>query len=126
MVFIASIVGTYRSHVRHLPFRSRVARQVFVRADIFRYMSPIDCTQSAWCATHDHRERGKRLLQKIYGGNAGYDADRQYEILYQTVQHEKQLAIENKRQSWWNIFRGVDGVRRSRAVDRGTQFADIR
>ncbi|KAG7529200.1 hypothetical protein FFLO_05754 [Filobasidium floriforme] len=65
----------------------------------------------AWCATHDHRERGKRLLQKIYGGNAGYDADRQYEILYQTVQHEKQLAIENKRQSWWNIFRGVDGLR---------------
>lgn len=49
-------------------------------------------------------------MRRIYRGVTDFDVDVQYEGLVRAVQHEEAVAAEYRRLSWYNIFRGVDGV----------------
>lgn len=65
----------------------------------------------SWCATRANKEAaGKKNLLKLYRGVEGYDVDKQWEVLAVTVQHEEEVARENKSIAWYNIFRGTNGV----------------
>ncbi|RSH90257.1 hypothetical protein EHS25_001591 [Saitozyma podzolica] len=65
----------------------------------------------AWCVSIGKDEMGRKMLARINRGVKDFDVDAQYNILVQTVAHEQQLAEEQKREKWWNIFRGVNGFR---------------
>jgi MFS family permease len=65
----------------------------------------------AWCATRGDGERAKKELLKLNRGVKDYNLEQQYELLILTVEHEKQGAEEMKRQQWFAIFRGTDGLR---------------
>ncbi|KAM0323486.1 hypothetical protein ACHAQA_008766 [Verticillium albo-atrum] len=65
----------------------------------------------AWCIGAGLADRAKTEMLKLNRGVKDYDVDRQYEILAQTVEHEKAIAMEQKREHWYSIFRGTDGLR---------------
>jgi len=64
----------------------------------------------AWCASRNKEEKAKKNMRFIYRGVAEYDVDAQYEILAQTIAHEKQVAEDSHQVKWHSIFRGVNGV----------------
>jgi hypothetical protein len=64
-----------------------------------------------WCATRGDSERAKRKLLKLNRDVKGYNREQQYQLLVLTVEHEKQVAEEQKREDWTAIFRGTDGLR---------------
>lgn len=78
-----------------------------VMAGIFLYLPE----SPAWCVTRGLEARAKDCLRKINGNVEGYDVDYQYNLLSMAVEHEKAVAIEQKREKWWSIFLGTDGRR---------------
>jgi hypothetical protein len=64
----------------------------------------------AWCASRNKEEKAKKNMRLIYRGVEEYDVDAQYEILAQTIAHEKQVAENSNQVKWHSIFRGVNGV----------------
>ena len=50
------------------------------------------------------------MLAKFNKGVEDYDVDYQYQILIKVVEHEQEVAAIQKREKWYNIFRGVNGV----------------
>lgn len=81
----------------------------------------------AWCVTEGKTERGKKALRQLNHGVKDYDLDYQYRVLCLTVEHEQELAVEQRRESWTAIFRGVDGIRTviSLWTNLSTQFIGL-
>jgi hypothetical protein len=50
------------------------------------------------------------MLRRINRGVPGYDVDKQYAILVNTIEIERIVAAETGRDGFWAIFKGVDGV----------------
>jgi hypothetical protein len=50
------------------------------------------------------------MLARFNKGVTDYDVDYQYQILVKVVEHEQEVAAIQKREKWYNIFRGVNGV----------------
>jgi MFS family permease len=65
----------------------------------------------AWCATSGKGEKAKECLRKINGKVPGYDVDYHYNLLAMAVEHERAVAMEQRREKWWAIFLGTDGLR---------------
>lgn len=65
----------------------------------------------AWCVTANQIDRAKRELRKLNGNVPGYDIDEQVNILVLAVEHERDVAAEQRREHWTAIFRGTDGMR---------------
>lgn len=65
----------------------------------------------AWCVTRGDRERAKKALITLNRGVKDYNPDHQVEALILSVEHEKAVATEQKREHWYAIFRGTDGLR---------------
>ena len=65
----------------------------------------------AWCASRDKVDKAKKNMRFIYRGVEGFDVDEQYQVLAQTIAHEKAMAAETRQEAWWSIFRGVNGRR---------------
>jgi hypothetical protein len=63
------------------------------------------------------------MLNRINGGVAGYDVDKQYAILVKTIEIERIVAAETGRDGFWAICKGVDGVRQV-VVASGRRCAD--
>lgn len=64
-----------------------------------------------WCVGQGRFDQAKRELMKLNRGVKNYDVDRQFDIIACTVEHEKEIALEQKNTHWYSIFRGVDGFR---------------
>lgn len=64
-----------------------------------------------WCVTRGYTARAKKALKALNYGVKGYDGDQQLEVLVMAAEHERAVAIEQKREHWYAIFRGVDGLR---------------
>lgn len=64
-----------------------------------------------WCVTRGYTARAKKALKALNYGVKGYDVDQQLEVLVMAAEHERAVAIEQKREHWYAIFRGVDGLR---------------
>jgi MFS family permease len=65
----------------------------------------------AWCVSVGKIGQAKAELKRLNGNVKGYDIERQAEILVLIAEHERTIAIEQSRESWYSIFRGVDGMR---------------
>ena len=50
------------------------------------------------------------MLAKLHKDIDDYDVDYQYQVLIKVVEHEQEVAAIQKREKWYNIFRGVNGV----------------
>ncbi|CAH0003806.1 unnamed protein product [Clonostachys byssicola] len=65
----------------------------------------------AWCASKGHAERGRNALCQLYRGVKDYNPDIQYNLLVLNIEHERNVAAEQKNEHWWAIFRKTDGLR---------------
>jgi MFS family permease len=65
----------------------------------------------AWCVNADNTERARKELLKLNRGVTDYNVDQQVQILILVVEHERIIAAEQKREKWYAIFRGTDGLR---------------
>jgi len=65
----------------------------------------------AWCVTRGDTAGARKALLKLNSDVKDYNVDRQIEVLVLNIEHEKAIAIEQKREHWYAIFRGVDGLR---------------
>lgn len=108
-------------------FFAPVALQVLSESDPYNFRIPI-LTQwgqiglmiiiyivlpesPAWLAAKGKEKSAKKQLLRINRGVPGYDVDRAYQLLAMTVEHEKALAQEMRREKFYNVFRGTDGLR---------------
>ncbi|KAF5004462.1 hypothetical protein FDECE_9042 [Fusarium decemcellulare] len=64
-----------------------------------------------WCAARGLEEKSKRIFGMLHRNIDGYDVDHQYNLVIMTVEHERAVAAEQRREHWWSIFRGTDGLR---------------
>lgn len=64
-----------------------------------------------WCVSRGDTARAKKELLRLNRGVEGYDVDRQLEVLVLADEHARAVAAEQKREHWYAIFRGVDGLR---------------
>ncbi|RHZ58053.1 hypothetical protein CDV55_105909 [Aspergillus turcosus] len=108
-------------------FFAQVALQHLSRSDPTDYLTPIytQCAHlgvmlliylvvpesPAWCVSAGKLDRAKKELLKLHRGVPGYDADHQLQVLVLAVEHERAVAIEQRREKWYAIFRGTDGLR---------------
>lgn len=65
---------------------------------------------AAWYASKGKEQHAKKALRLVYRDVPDLDVDAQYEILVAGIEHEREFALEQKREKWYSIFRGVDGV----------------
>ncbi|KAK3306251.1 putative MFS alpha-glucoside transporter [Chaetomium strumarium] len=65
----------------------------------------------AWCVTRGDTDRARKALRQLNGRVQGYDLEHQLEVLVLAAEHERAVAVEQKREHWYAIFRGVDGLR---------------
>lgn len=50
-------------------------------------------------------------MQTLSRGVEGYNLEQQLQVLILTAEHEQAIAAEQRRESWYAIFRGTDGIR---------------
>ncbi|KAK4042811.1 putative hexose transporter [Parachaetomium inaequale] len=65
----------------------------------------------AWGVARGDTARAKRELRKLNHGVEGYDVDHQLEVLVLAAERERAVATEQKREHWYAIFHGIDGLR---------------
>ena len=65
----------------------------------------------AWCVNADNIERARKELLKLNRGVKNYNVDQQLQSLILTIEHERLIAAEQKREKWFYIFRGTNGMR---------------
>ncbi|KAF5968844.1 maltose permease [Fusarium coicis] len=65
----------------------------------------------AWCVSRGNADGAKKQLLRLNRGVVDYDEEHQYQIIVQTFEHEREVAAEQKKEHWYAIFRGIDGLR---------------
>lgn len=65
----------------------------------------------AWCVNAGKADRAKRELLKLNRGVPNYDLERQFQVLVMAVEHEHAVAAEQRREKWYGIFQGTNGLR---------------
>ncbi|RKK76957.1 hypothetical protein BFJ71_g16841 [Fusarium oxysporum] len=108
-------------------FFAPVALQVMGQQDPNNYIIPIYTQWSqagvmliiylfvpespVWCVNRGKTEEAKKALRFIHKGTKDFDIDHAYNLLFINIEHEKQLAAEQRSERWWAIFKGIDGKR---------------
>ncbi|KAF4555557.1 Sugar (and other) transporter-like protein 33 [Elsinoe fawcettii] len=65
----------------------------------------------AWCITRGKTEKARKVLAMLNKGVPGYDVDEQVRLLTLAVQHEEEVAAEQRNEKWYAIFKGTNGLR---------------
>lgn len=65
----------------------------------------------AWCVGRGNFDRARKELIKLNRGVEGYNVEQQLQALILAAEHEKELAALQKREKWYSIFLGVNGLR---------------
>lgn len=65
----------------------------------------------AWCATRGDMERTKKAIRPFFRGIENVDIDHQVNLLSINVEHERSVAIDQRSEKWYAIFRGTDRKR---------------
>ncbi|KAM0281980.1 hypothetical protein ACHAO9_010461 [Fusarium lateritium] len=65
----------------------------------------------AWCVSRGNADRAKKQLLRFNRGVVDYDEEHQYQIIVQTFEHEREVAAVQKKEHWYAVFRGIDGLR---------------
>lgn len=64
-----------------------------------------------WCVERGDLDRARKALRQLNYGVKNYNLEQQLQGLILAAEHEKVVAIEQKREHWHAIFRGTDGLR---------------
>ncbi|KAL4979006.1 hypothetical protein BDW66DRAFT_157869 [Aspergillus desertorum] len=56
-------------------------------------------------------------LLRLHRDVDNYDVDHQLQVLVMTAEHERALAVEQRREHWYAIFRGTNGLRTQAGID---------
>lgn len=64
-----------------------------------------------WCVSAGKLDTAKKELLKLHRGVKDYNADHQLQVVVLAIEHERAVAIEQRREKWYAIFRGTDGLR---------------
>ncbi|KAF4269491.1 hypothetical protein CNMCM8812_001495 [Aspergillus fumigatus] len=108
-------------------FFAQVALQHLSRSDPTDYLTPVYTQWAqlgvmlliyllvpetpAWCVSAGKLDTAKKELLKLHRGVKDYDADHQLQVVVLAIEHERAVAIEQRREKWYAIFRGTDGLR---------------
>jgi MFS family permease len=65
----------------------------------------------AWCVSVGKEARARTELSKLNRGVKNYNLEQQLQALVLMAEHEKAIAKEQRREHWYAIFSGVDGMR---------------
>lgn len=65
----------------------------------------------AWCVNAGKHDQAKKHLLKLNRGVPNYDLERQFQVLVMAVEHEREVAAEQRREKWYAIFQGTNGLR---------------
>ncbi|RSL78605.1 hypothetical protein CEP52_003987 [Fusarium oligoseptatum] len=65
----------------------------------------------AWCVSRGKHEQAKRSLRILHHGVKDYDVDQQFQLLSMAIDHERTVAADQRREKWYAIFQGTDGLR---------------
>ncbi|PLB46494.1 general substrate transporter, partial [Aspergillus steynii IBT 23096] len=65
----------------------------------------------AWCVNAGKHDRAKKQLRTLYRRVDGFNIEQQFQVLVLAVEHERAIAVEQRREKWYSIFRGTDGLR---------------
>ena len=67
--------------------------------------------ESPWFhARTENREKGTKVLQRLYGSIPGYDVEEEYGVMVRTIQHEQRLLAESHAAPWAQCFSGINRV----------------
>jgi MFS family permease len=108
-------------------FFAPIALQVMSTYDPLNYLTPVYTQWAqiglmlviylvipespAWCASKGKATQAKRVLRTLYKGVADFDVDHQYQLLVLNIEHERAVAMQQRNEKWYAIFKGVDGLR---------------
>ncbi|KAL4862100.1 hypothetical protein BDV12DRAFT_203379 [Aspergillus spectabilis] len=108
-------------------FFAPVALQVLNTSDPTNYLTPVYTQWSqiglmliiylfvpespAWCASRGRETQAKKMLRILYKGVNDFDIDRHYQLLVMNIEHERAVAVEQRNEKWYSIFKGTDGMR---------------
>lgn len=53
-----------------------------------------------WCVSRGYEGRAKKLLARLNRGVPDYNVDHQYNLLVLLVEHERDVAAEQRREKW--------------------------
>ncbi|KAH8652623.1 general substrate transporter [Tricladium varicosporioides] len=65
----------------------------------------------AWCVTRGKIELAKKNLLSLNRSVKSYNMEQQIEVLVLAAEHEHAVAVEQRREHWYAIFQGTDGLR---------------
>lgn len=65
----------------------------------------------AWCVNRGKHERAKKSLRWLHMDIKDYNLEQQFQLLVLAVNHEVEVARAQKKEKWYAIFLGVDGLR---------------
>ncbi|UPK93075.1 hypothetical protein LCI18_004010 [Fusarium solani-melongenae] len=108
-------------------FMAPVALQVLSQTDRHDWLTPIYTQWAqiglmiliylfvpespAWCVSRGKHEQAKRSLRILNHGVKDYDVDQQFQLLSMAIDHERTVAADQRREKWYAIFQGTDGLR---------------
>ncbi|KAJ5984667.1 general substrate transporter [Penicillium waksmanii] len=108
-------------------FFAQVALQHLSKSDKTNYLTPIYTQWAqvgimlliyvfipespAWCVNTGKHDRAKKQLLILNRGVPNYDLERQFQALVMAVEHEREVAAEQRREKWYAIFQGTNGLR---------------
>lgn len=64
-----------------------------------------------WCVNAGKLDRARSALRTLHRGIERYDEEQHVQLLVLAIEHERAVAAEQRREKWYAIFRGTDGLR---------------
>ncbi|KAH8894278.1 general substrate transporter [Thozetella sp. PMI_491] len=108
-------------------FMAPIALQVLSQSDQYDYLTPIYTQWSqiglmllvylvipespAWCIAKGKHDQAKKALRYLNHGVKDYDVNQHFQLISLNLDHERTVAAEQRRETWYAIFRGTDGLR---------------
>ncbi|KAM0260004.1 hypothetical protein ACHAPA_010450 [Fusarium lateritium] len=92
-------------------FFAYIALQLLNRKNPNIWLTPIYTQWAQIGIIRGNADRAKKQLLRLNRGVVDYDEERQYQIIVQTFEHKREVAAVQKKEHWYAIFRGIDGLR---------------
>lgn len=108
-------------------FFAPVALKVLADQDPYNYLTPVYTQWSqiglmllvylvvpespTWCVNAGKLDRARAALRTLHRGVEGYDEEQHVQLLVLAIDHERAVAAEQRREKWYAIFKGTDGLR---------------
>jgi MFS family permease len=108
-------------------FMAPIALQTLSQSDPMDYLTPIYTQWSqvglmlliylvvpespAWCVSKGKLDKARKTIRFLNIGVKDLDVEQQVQVIQATLDHERTIAAEQRREKWYAIFYGTDGRR---------------